>query len=91
MMPSFVRLKAGGHDRDENELSSGPGNANISAIPRLVTLSPVLWDVQTISISTVRDGRKKVSAVADAEPWAGLPVWLGLKARRSGAIPGLAG
>lgn len=51
----------------------------------------MLWDAQTIEISTVRDGRRKVAVVADAEPWAGLPVWLAPRSGRSVALPGLAG
>lgn len=51
-----------------------------------MTLSPVVWDAQTISISTVRDGRRKLAAVAETEPWADLPVWLVAKPLRRGAL-----
>lgn len=47
-----------------------------------MTLNPLVWDAQTIRISTVRDGKRKIDVVAEAEPWDGLPVWLVSNTRR---------
>lgn len=71
----------GGQDGYERELSSSPQGSDIARIPRLVTVSPVIWDVQAIKISTVRDGKRKLEPLGEIEVPADLPVWLAQSTR----------
>ena len=89
-LPALFRVYSaeddGGHGRYQSEHSPPPQGSDIPRIPRLVTVSPVVWDVQAIEIRTVRDGKRKLEVVGEIEVPADLPVWLASTARTAVAV-----
>lgn len=79
--------RTGGQDRYQSEHSPPSQGSDLAQISRLVTVSPVIWDVQAIEIRTVRDGKRKLTPLAEIDVPAGLPVWLAHGAARSQVLP----